>query len=444
MKNVKWVSFLLMICILAGSLLGCTGAKNQKETSGTSQEQNNGDTTTEKGNTADTQAATGKVTFWNDKLANLAETQKRLSDAWTEASGLDIDINSYVDTASYQTAMSQSIDNTDAAPNAFTWWSGEQLEALATSGKLLELDDVWEKIIAMGVSPDIKEALSYNGHAYAVPYSLLNNVCIYNKDAFAKAGITDTPKTFDEFLADCQKLVDAGITPIGIKNDSWASFIWFQALVASYDPNLYLGVCDGSIPYTDERMVEVFKIWKEMFDKGYFADPVAGADNGKRIATGECAIYIEPQSEVTILENGYGVVSGENLDAFALPSMNGGKAVIFFEVAPMAVPAAIKDQETSKKLLEGYYMDKTQTVTLSESGIVLTSSVKVEDPTLAKISGMAADNQNYQSILRYYENTPSVLRDYALDELSKFMAGQQDADTTLGNIQIKADEVFKK
>lgn len=444
MKNLKWVSFILVICILAGSFVGCSGGNSQKETNSTTKVQNNGDTKEEGDKKADTPSASGKVTFWNDKLATVAETAKKLSDAWTSSSGLTIDINSYGDTASYQTAMSQSIDSADAAPNAFTWWSGEQLETLATSGKLLELDDVWDKIIEMGVSPDIKNALSYNGHAYAVPYSLLNNVCIYNKDAFAKAGITDTPKTFDEFLADCQKLVDAGITPIGLKNDSWASFIWFQALVASYDPNLYLGVCDGSISYTDERMKEVFKIWKDMFDKGYFADPVAASDNGKRIALGECAIYIEPQGEVTVLENSYGLIPGENVDAFALPSMSGGKSVVFFEVAPMAIPAAVKDPDTSKKLLEGYYTDETQNVTLTEEGIVLTSSVKVDDPTLAKISGMAADTQNYQSILRYYENTPSVLRDYALDELSKFMAGQQDADTTLGNIQAKADEVFKK
>jgi multiple sugar transport system substrate-binding protein len=438
MKKFKWVSFILVICILASSLVACAGGNDQKETGSATVTPSKEDTTDE------TPVASGKVTFWNDKLATVAETAKKLSDAWTTSSGLVIDVNSYGDTASYQTAMSQSIDNASAAPNAFTWWSGEQLETLATSGKLLELDDVWDKIIEMGVSPDIKDALSYNGHAYAVPYSLLNNVCIYNKDAFAKAGITDTPKTFDEFLADCQKLVDAGITPIGLKNDSWASFIWFQALVASYDPNLYIGVCNGSIKYNDAKMLEVFKIWQDMFDKGYFADPVAASDNGKRIALGECAIYIEPQGEITQLENGYGLIPGENIDVFALPSMSGGKSVVFFEVAPMAVPAVVSDPEASKKLLEGYYSDATQNVTLKEEGIVLTSTVKIEDPTLAKVSAMAADTNNYQSILRYYENTPSALRDYALDELSKFMAGQQDVTTTLGNIQVKADETFTK
>lgn len=438
MKNFKLISFILVIAIIVGSLAACKSDKKSETNT-----QNNSSGTKEDSQTStETPEVSGEVTFWNDKLGT-AEIVKKVSDAWSASSGLTIEMYNYVDAASYQTAMSQTIDNADAAPNVFTWWSGEQLESLATSGKLLELDDVWEKIIAMGVSPDVKDALSYNGHAYAVPYSLLNNVCIYNKDAFAKAGITDTPKTFDEFLEACQKLVDAGITPIGLKNDSWASFIWFQALVASYDPSLYLAVSDGSIKYTDERMVEVLAIWQDMLDKGYFADPVAHVDSIKRIALGECAIFIEPQGEVTGLERDYGMASGDNIDAFALPSMNGGKAAIFFEVAPMAIPAVVKEQEASKKLLEGYYTEETQNVTLSEQGIVLTNTVNIKDPTLAKINEMVADTDNYQSILRYYENTPSVLRDYALDELAKFMDGQQDANTTLGNIQVKADETFK-
>lgn len=436
MKKLKLMSFILIICLLAGSLAGCSKGNDQaKDTSVT---ENQSSSAAEK----DSSSSSGKATFWNDKLAGVAEISKKLSDAWSSSAGLTVDINSYGDTASYQTAVSQSIDDADAAPHLFTWWSGEQLETLATSGKLMELDDVWEKIIEMGVSPDIKEALSYSGHAYAVPYSLLNNVIIYNKDAFKKAGITDTPKTFDEFLEDCQKLVDAGITPIGLKNDSWASFIWFQAITASYDPNLYLGICDGSIKYTDERMVEVLEIWQDMFRKGYFAEPVAHSDNLKRIALGECAMFIEPQGEVTSLQNEYGLVSGENVDAFALPSMHGDKAVVFFEVAPMSVPAVVKDPETSKKLIEAYYTKETQTVTLKEEGIVLTNTVDIDDPTLAKINAMVADTDNYQSILRFYENTPSALRDHALVELAKFMDGQQDVMTTLENIQKKADEVF--
>ena len=269
--------------------------------------------------------AADSVEFWNDKLG---ETEKGAAciTTWTAAAGVEIMNTNYPDTASYQTALTQSIDVASAAPDIFTWWSGSQLESLATSGKIQPLDDVWETIVAAGVAPSIADAFTFDGHAYAVPYSVLYNTCLYNTEDFAKAGIEAVPTTFDEFLAACDKLLAAGITPISLKNDSWASFIWFEALVAAYDPELYNGVCDGSIAYTDDRMVEVMTIWQDMIAKGYFATPASYDDHTRRFATGECAICIEPQMLATKVLDDYGV---DSISAFVLPSMNGGKNVVF-------------------------------------------------------------------------------------------------------------------
>jgi len=441
MKQHITVGRLLIVGVCALSLIGC-GTGGQSSAPNTSPE-STAPTSAAPAPTASAPAASGKATFWNDKWANNAETQKAVADAWTKTSGLTIDVNSFPDTASYQTAMSQSIGDAGSAPNAFTWWSGDQLQTLAQGNQLMPLDDVWQKIIPLGVSPDIEKALSFNGHAYAVPFSLLNNLVVYNAKAFAKAGITAPPKTFDEFLADCQKLVDAGIKPISLKNDSWASFIWFQALMAAADPALYQGVCDGSIKYTDPKVVAVFTTWHDMLAKGFFADPVSGDDAGKRVATGEAAMFIESPYAVTSFVTNFGLKSGTDFSAFALPSMTGGKAAIFFEVSPMAVPAVVKDPATSKAMLEAYYSTDVQTQILNSSGFALTNTVPVTDPTLEKIASMSADTAHYQSILRYYENTPAALRDVALDEMAKFMAGQQDAKTTLSHIQAKADTTFK-
>lgn len=386
--------------------------------------------------------AEGTATFWLDKMGD-PELAEKIFSAWQTATGTTVEYNNYVDTASYQTAMSQSIDS-DAAPDFFTWWSGEQLQSLMASGKIMELDDLWETIIGMGVAPDVKDAFTYDGHAYAVPYSLLYNVCLYNVDAFAAAGITEPPTTFDAFLADCQKMVDAGITPIGIKNDSWASFIWFQAIVAAYDAELYQGICDGTIAYTDDRMVEVMGIWQDMLDKGYFADPVGYTDNFKRFALGEVAIMIEPQTAVADMYRDYGMEPETNISAFALPSMNGAKGVVFFEAAPICIPTKVADAAAAKAALAGYYSTEVQNVTAAEQGIILVAGVESSNATITKIAGMSSDGDNYQSILRFYENTPSALRDVALNELSKFMYGEQDAAATLAAIQVKADETFQK
>ena len=68
--------------------------------------------------------------------------------------------------------------------------------------------------------------------------------------------------------------------------------------------------------------------------------------------------------------------------------------------------------------------------------------MNVEDPTLKQIVDFSGDTDNVQLLLRYNENTPSELRDLAVDEFSKMMFAGASVEDTVNNIQAKADEVF--
>ena len=57
---------------------------------------------------------------------------------------------------------------------------------------------------------------TYNGKVWGAPMYLIGIEVMYNKDMFAKAGVTPPASgrwTWDEFLAACDKLKAAGITP---------------------------------------------------------------------------------------------------------------------------------------------------------------------------------------------------------------------------------------
>ena len=393
------------------------------------------------GKKTDSKETNDKTVFWLDKLSN-AEVLTKFRALLNDMSGLDVEVNNYNDVSSYQTAVSQSIDS-DSSPDLITWWSGEQLESLVEANRLLPIDDLWEELVAMGVPDDVKSALSYNGKIYAAPFSVLNNVCIYNMNNFEKAGIEKTPETFDEFLDVCQKLLDAGIIPIGIKNDSWASFIWFEAFIAAKNPQLYIDICNGTKKYTDDEVFEVMAIWDDMIKKGYFSEPVGAADVVKEFALGTTSMVIEPQIFVASVRNDYGLTEGVDFDAFVLPSMDPkDKDVIFFEVSPLAISAKSGNIDNAKILLKSFFSKEIQTLTLEEMGVFAVTTIDIPNPTTKKMTDFSLDKEKYQSILRYYENTPSELRDVAVNELSKFMAQRQDIKTTLEIIQKKADEVF--
>jgi len=439
MSIKKTLSILLASFLMASTLAACS----QGNTSGDadpSAETPSGNASADTAATEDAPAqAGGKVEFWLDKLGD-AEKAARLSEAWQKDSGIEIAITNYPDVAAYQTSVQQTIDN-PGAPGLFTWWSGPQLETLAKNGKLADLTAEWDQYIAEGVAADIKEAFTVDGKVYAAPYSLRYASVLFNVEAFEKAGVA-VPTTFEEFLEACEKLKAMGITPIGLKNDSWASFIWFQQLIAAYDPQLYLDLCNGTRPYTDDAVKEVMTIWKEMFDKGYFGEPVVYSDLHKEFATGVVAMILEDSPTVTGLQNDFGMEPGTNIDAFILPSMNGGKGTIFFEASPIVVAEASASKEQALAALRSFYKPDTQTVMVNELGIANSSAVQVENQTIQNILNMAGDSAKYQLILRFYENTPEDLRNTAIDELSRFMYSGADIDDVLNAIQAKADEVF--
>jgi len=79
-----------------------------------------------------------------------------------------------------------------------------------------ELPDFFLPLDNLDLAKDFYYAANYtqDGHVYAFTDGVSVNGMAYNKAAFTKAGITGVPKTWDELIADMQKLKAAGIIPI--------------------------------------------------------------------------------------------------------------------------------------------------------------------------------------------------------------------------------------
>ncbi|MDR0655358.1 MAG: extracellular solute-binding protein [Treponema sp.] len=383
----------------------------------------------------------GKIEFWNDKpnpefYAGLAPKVK-------EVSGINVEIIGYPDTSSFQTAIQQSIRQPNS-PGFFTWWSGTPLASLVKEGLVTDVSDLWENyLIPKGVSPSLADAFTFDGKIYAALWNVNYNIIVYNKAIFEKAGIAKTPVTFKEFLDACAKIKAIGIDPINGHNDSWGSFVWFENLVGSYDAELYTNLCNGTEKYTGDRMRAVMAIYKDMLDKGYFTAP--NREWVRAFANGETAMAnMHHGNNVVPMVRDYGLVPGKDFDAFVMPSMKSQKDVIFIEISPICVPAATASKDQALKVLEHWYDTYVAQYIFDTAGISLTSKISIQNTVTKKGLDFAADTENNQLLLRFYENTPAELRDVVITEMSRFTAGAGSIDQVLNTIQKKADEVFKK
>ncbi len=454
MKLKRIAALLLSITVAVTALAGCgnsgsagnDSAQNTQteDTGSAAAETDAGDAGAETDDTGagETAAAGGTVEFWNDKMANMEQSSlDTVFGTIQSVSGYTLDMIPYPDTASYQTAMQQTIRD-QKAPGLFTWWSGSQLQTLVENGLVEDLTSVWESsIYDAGVSQGIADAFTFDGKIYAAPWSVLYNVVLYNKTVFDQYGLKE-PETFDEFLQLCETLKSNGVTPIALKSDSWAGFIWFQALLAAKDVELYKGICDGSIKYTDPRVVEVMEVWKDMLDKDYFSVPIDWSDVRPSFAKGEVAMMLEPHVEFTGMKKDFDMVEGETIDAFVVPAMDGGKKTIFFEAAPLCVSTASAQKEDAVKVLSSWYTEDVQNMFHEEFGYTNTSKITVDTPVVQEILDATADADHYQLVLRFYESTPDKLRDFVLDELMRFQLKNASVEDMLNTIQAEADTVF--
>ncbi|WP_419875885.1 ABC transporter substrate-binding protein [Candidatus Pristimantibacillus sp. PTI5] len=103
------------------------------------------------------------------------------------------------------------------------------------SGKLLDftpfMDDQWK---ARYTEQDL-QAMTVNGQLTSIPFEKAGILFYYNKDLFAKAGISEFPKTWDEFFVAADKLKAEGIAPISLmtSDDAWHTTNAFTYLAAS-------------------------------------------------------------------------------------------------------------------------------------------------------------------------------------------------------------------
>lgn len=119
---------------------------------------------------------------------------------------------------------------------------------------------------------------------------------MYSKKAYADAGITELPKTYDEFLAIQQKLLDSGISPLVVGGkDIWHMGFWVNFFlineVYSQDPDWNSKRTAQTASFIDPAMVQAITDYKELFSKYVDKGWLSTADNqtASILVTGKAA-----------------------------------------------------------------------------------------------------------------------------------------------------------
>lgn len=154
---------------------------------------------------------------------------------------------------------------------------------------------------------------------YGISGGVAATLMYYNKDMFKKAGITVLPTNFDEFLKICERLKQAGFTPImwnggfpNILGNGPFSFGFANNVIAK-QPDWKAKISDGSLDLNTPEVAEIFSKIKLVADRGYVQAGYmnTGYDEGLKLFTeGKTAMAFQGSWAAGLLMNGRGFQTG--------------------------------------------------------------------------------------------------------------------------------------
>ena len=304
-------------------------------------------------------------------------------------------------------------------PDLFQSWGGGGMQTYAKAGLLKDITSSVNDGWGATFSPAALKLYDYNGKFYGVPWDIGAVGFWYNPALFAKAGITGTPSTWDDFLTNIKMLKAAGITPIALgEKDAWVGAFWWEYLAirlggqAAFDK----AYAQNGSSFTDPAFVEAGTYMQQLaalhpFENGFlglsYNDHTALMGNGK--AAMELMGQWGPANDADASTDKKGVP----LSFFPFPSIPGGAGnptdvlggAQGFAVGKNAPPETI---DFLKFLTSATH----QSMMAAQAGAPLLPSVKaagsaVTDPNALAVVKLV-QNANYFQL--YYDQymTPAV------------------------------------
>src|SRR6185295_16119724 len=161
---------------------------------------------------------------------------------------------------------------TSASPDVVFWFAGNRMRGFVGAGLLTDLSALFTADVRASLHPPALGLVTFAGKQYGVPYSYYQIGFYYRRDLLDSAGIKQAPRNWDELVAACRALKATGLTAFAIgTKDLWPAAGWFDYLDLRINGHAFhTDLMRGSVPYTDERVRNVFAKWRELLDLDCF------------------------------------------------------------------------------------------------------------------------------------------------------------------------------
>lgn len=229
-------------------------------------------------------------------------------------------------------AKTKTLVASNAMPDVFFSWTGTWGGNFVRGARAVDLTPVIGPGTEWGaqLSPAAVDAFVYDGKNYGLPLYLDAKFMGFSKPAFAKAGV-EVPTDLEGLLAACDKLREAGYTPIALGNkEPWVGVHYIGQLLAYNVPRAVLekDFNPATATYDDPGYIAAL----EQFGQIASRCTVGPAMNGisyqtaiQELSDGKAAMYYQEIIEFDNAASAKTTLKPEEFGFFRLPAPAGAK-----------------------------------------------------------------------------------------------------------------------
>ena len=222
------------------------------------------------------------------------------------------------------------------APDVFSNWGGGNLKTYVKAGNVVDLSPMMSAApkFRNAFLPSVLDGAKLDGKYYGVPLQGMQPVSMYyNKDVFAKAGITTPPKTWNDLLTAIDKIKKTGVTPFSLAGSQpWTELMWIEYLLDRIGgPGAFAAIQDGKPgAWQTPEVTRALNMIVDLVKRGAFGTKYGsvGQDNGAAdalLAQGKAGMELMGSWEYSAqLAAAPKFVNGGKLGWFGFPTVSGG------------------------------------------------------------------------------------------------------------------------
>ncbi|MDQ0063278.1 ABC transporter substrate-binding protein [Paenibacillus harenae] len=303
----KWILVLTAMC-LSITMAGCSNMAEQS-----SQENEQG--VPEEDRTDET--FTLRVSYWaQDKNGYLDAVDKKFKEKYPNAT-IEWD---KLDEQNFAEATDSELTSGQAADILFT----QKIKEYAKAGYLLDLSDQpWTQRMI----DSAKQTVSYKGKTYGGALDVSTFGAYYNKTIFDSLQL-QPPGTWDEFIALCARIKEAGISPIlGGFKDTWTIQGAYLPIAATSEfldnPDFEWDVYAGKAKIDGPEVNDALRKFQELAQGGFFnpdAMHIGYDESTQQFIDGKGAMQLMGSWTPGVVDS---KTSDFNMGFFAIPDENG-------------------------------------------------------------------------------------------------------------------------